>query len=33
MLLPWAPEGRCYQSRCDSIPALQDYKQNLEQLI
>lgn len=27
-LSPW-----CYQRRCDSAPALQDYKQNLKQLI
>lgn len=33
MLFPQVPEGRCYQRRCDSAPVLQDYKQNLKQLI
>lgn len=33
MLFPQVPEDRCYQRRCDSAPALQDYKQNLKQLI
>lgn len=33
MLFPRVPEGRCYQPRCDSTPVLQDYKQNLKQLI
>lgn len=33
VLVLGVPEIRCYQARCDGTPALQDYKQNLKQLI
>lgn len=33
MIFPQVPEGRCKQVRCDGAPELQDYKQNLKQLI